>query len=137
MFSITYQDENVPEKEKMSQINVPDEMKLSPSSRENVTDTVKMSQTGQEKVPELTDEELALPLEPFERLSVKEKKNRRRQAIVSLMAQDSHITSEEIAEKLDTHERTIKRDIKALRENGVIERIGGDFGGEWKIRKKK
>ena len=121
----------------MSQTNVPDEMKLSPSSRENVTETVKMSQTGQENVPELTDEELALPLEPFERLSVKEKKNRRSQAIVSLMSQYSQITSEEIAEKLDTHERTIKRDIKALRENGVIERIGGDFGGEWKIRKKK
>lgn len=130
-------DENVPKKEKMSQTNVPDEMKLSPSSGENITETVKMSQTGQEKVPELTDEELALPLEPFERLSVKEKKNKRRQAIVSLMAQNSHITSEEIAEKLDTHERTIKRDIKALRENGVIERIGGDFGGEWKVVKKK
>jgi ATP-dependent DNA helicase RecG len=96
-----------------------------------------MSQTGQEKVPELTEEELALPLEPFERLSVKDKKNRRRQAIVSLMSQNSHITSEEIAEKLDTHERTIKRDIKSLRENGVIERIGGDFGGEWKVCKKK
>ena len=130
-------DENVPKKEKMSQTNVPDKMKLSPSTGENVTEAVKMSQTGQEKVPELTDEELALPLEPFERLSVKEKKNKRRQAIVSLMAQNSHITSEEIAEKLDTHERTIKRDIKALRENGVIERIGGDFGGEWKVVKKK
>ena len=129
--------ENVHGENKMSKGNVPDKVILSPSSRENVTDTIKMSQTGQEKVPELTDEELALPLEPFERLSVKEKKNRRRQAIVSLMAQNSHITSEEIAEKLDTHERTIKRDIKALRENGVIERIGGDFGGEWKIRKKK
>lgn len=129
--------ENVQGENKMSKENVPDKVILSPSSGENVTETVKMSQTGQENVPELTDEELALPLEPFERLSVKEKKNRRRQAIVSLMAQDSHITSEEIAEKLDTHERTIKRDIKALRENGVIERIGGDFGGEWKIRKKK
>ncbi len=129
--------ENVQGENKMSKGNVPDKVILSPSSGENVTETVKMSQTGQENVPELTDEELALPLEPFERLSVKEKKNRRRQAIVSLMAQDSHITSEEIAEKLDTHERTIKRDIKALRENGVIERIGGDFGGEWKIRKKK
>ena len=50
--------------------NVPDEMKLSPSSGENVTETIKMSQTGQEKVPDLTDNELALPLEPFERLSV-------------------------------------------------------------------
>ena len=129
--------ENVQGENKMSKGNVPDKVILSPSSGKNVTETVKMSQTGQENVLELTDEELALPLEPFERLSVKEKKNRRRQAIVSLMAQNSHITSEKIAEKLDTHERTIKRDIKALRENGVIERIGGDFGGEWKIRKKK
>ena len=151
VFSITYQDENVTvskkmspsmgenvtETVKMSQTDVPNEMKLSPSSDENVTKTVKMSQTGLEKVPELTDEELALPLEPYERLSVKEKKNRRRQAIVSLMAQNSHITSEEIAEKLDTHERTIKRDIKALKENGVIEHIGGDFGGEWRVCKKK
>lgn len=130
VFSITYQDENVPEIEKMSKENVTETVKMSQRN-------VKMSQTGQENVPELTDEELALPLEPFERLSVKEKKNRRRQAIVSLMVQDSHITSEEIAEKLDTHERTIKRDIKALRESGVIERIGGDFGGEWKVCKKK
>jgi ATP-dependent DNA helicase RecG len=114
VFSITYQDENftidekislsldenVPEKVKMSQTNVPDKMKLSPSTSENVTYIVKMSQTGQEKVPELTDEELALPLEPFERLSVKEKKNRRRQAIVGLMSRDSHVSLKVMSEKL-------------------------------------
>ena len=95
-----------------------------------------MSQTGQEKVPELTDEELALPLEPFERLSVKEKKNRRRQAIVGLMNKDSHISIEAIAEKLDVHKRTILRDVEDLKKNHVIERIGGNYG-EWKVRKKK
>jgi ATP-dependent DNA helicase RecG len=151
VFSITYQDENVTVDEKMSpspsenvtenvkmpQRNVPDKVNLSLLSSENVPENVKMSQTEQKNVPELTDEELALPLEPFERLSVKEKKNRRRQAIVSLMAKKPHITSEIIAEKLDTHERTIKRDIQALKEKGVIERIGGDFGGEWKVCNKK
>ena len=111
-------------------------MKLSPSSGENVTETVKMSQTGQEKVPELTDEELALPLEPFERLSVKEKKNRRRQAIVGLMNKDAHISIEAIAEKLDVHKRTILRDVEDLKKNHVIDRIGGNYG-EWMVVKKK
>ena len=60
-----------------------------------------MSQTGFENVPELTDEELALPLEPFERKNVKDKKKRRRQAIVGLMDKDSHFSVETIAEKLD------------------------------------
>ena len=111
VFSITYQDENVTVDEKMS-----------PSSDEDV--------------PELTDEELALPLEPFERLSVKEKKNRRRQAIVGLMNKDSHISIEAIAEKLDVHKRTILRDVEDLKKNHVIERIGGNYG-EWKVEKKQ
>lgn len=111
VFSITYQDENVTVDEKMS-----------PSSDDNV--------------PELTDEELALPLEPYERLSVKEKKNRRRQAIVGLMKKDSHISIESISEKLDVHKRTIFRDIEDLKKNHVIERIGGNYG-EWKVVIKK
>lgn len=96
-----------------------------------------MSQTESQNVPELTDEELDLSLEPKVMKSAKGKRKRRRQAIVSLMNKDSHISMEAIAEKLDVHERTIKRDIKELRESGVIERVGGDFGGEWKILKKK
>ena len=45
--SITYQDENVTEEEKMSKENVPDKTILSPSLDENVTETVRMSQTEQ------------------------------------------------------------------------------------------
>ena len=126
IFSITYQDspvENVRNSKKMSLTNVPE--------------TREMSQAEAENVPELTLEELALPLLPVETKSVKEKKNRSKQAIVSLMAQNPHISSEVIAEKLDVNERTIKRDIKDLREHGIIERVGGDYGGKWLIKKSK
>ena len=134
IFSITYQDEDVQDGDKNVQGSVPDNGQMSQTGFENVPETEKMSQTGFENVPELTPKELDLSLEPKELKSVKDKKKRRRQAIVSLMNKDSHISMEAIAEKLDVHERTIKRDIKELRESGVIERIGGDFGGEWKIR---
>lgn len=68
---------------------------------------VKMSQTESENVTELTSDELNL----------------------------SRV--EAIAEKLDVHKRTVLRDIDELKKELVIERIGGDFGGEWKIIKKK
>lgn len=147
IFSITYQDENVQVGDKKVQDNVTETGKMSPSSDENVTKIGKMSpsssenvtickETPQTNVPELTDEELALPLEPFERKNVKDKKKRRRQAIVSLMNKDSHISVEAISEKLDVHKRTILRDIEDLKKNLVIERIGGNYG-EWKVLKKK
>ena len=139
VFSITYQDENVTVDEKMSPSldgNVTIEGKMSPFFGGNVTVSEKMSPSSDDNVPELTDEELALPLEPFERLSVKEKKNRCRQAIVGMMNRDSHISIEAIAEKLDVHKRTILRDVEELKKNHVIERIGGNYG-EWMICKKK
>ena len=151
IFSITYQDDNVQDSDKNVQENVTDNEKMSQTNTENVPETEKkpqtesenvpeigkMSQTESENVPELTSEELDLSLEPKELKSVKEKRNRRRQAIVSLMHKDSRISMESIAEKLGVNERTIKRDIKELRESGVIERVGGDYGGEWKIVRKK
>ena len=109
VFSITYQDENVTEEEKMAKDNV----------------------------PVLTDDELALPLEPFERLSAKDKKNRRRQAIIGMIMKDSHVSLKMMSEKLDVNIKTIWRDLNELKLRGVIERIGDDFTGEWKVCKKK
>ena len=126
IFSITYQNENVTETGKMSL-----------TGAENGTETIKMSLTDSENVSKLTPEELDLSLEPKMLKSVKEKKKRRKQAIVGLMDKDSHISVEAIAEKLDVHKRTILRDIDELKKNLVIERIGADFGGEWKVIKKK
>ena len=144
IFSITYQDDNVQENVtdngKMSPTkteNVTDNREISPTSIGNVTDNGKMSPTDSENVPELTSEELDLSLEPKEFKSVKEKRKRRKQAIISLMDKDSHIDVDTIAEKLDVNRRTILRDIEELKKNHVIERIGGNFGGEWKIVRNK
>ena len=88
-------------------------------------------------VIELSDEELALPLEPFERQSTKDKKNKRRQAIIGMIAKDSHVSLKAMSEKLDVNIKTIWRDLNELKSYGVIERIGDDFTGEWKVCKKK
>ena len=125
IFSITYQD-----------VNTQDGGKMSPSSEENVTKIGKMSPSSEDNVPELTPEELDLSLEPKVMKSAKDKKKRRRQAIVSLMDKDSHISVESISDILDVHKRTILRDIEDLKKNLVIERVGGNYG-EWKVIKKK
>lgn len=139
LFSITYQDENVygnvTETGKMSPTegkNVPNEGQMSPTEPDNVPNKDKMSPTS---IPELTDEELSL--KPFERELVISKRKRRQQAIVGMISIDSHVSVETMAEKLDVDKKTIKRDLKELKENLVIERIGGTFGGEWMVLKKK
>ena len=142
MFSITYQDENVQGENKISKENVTIGEKM---SKGNVQGWKKMSKDKTENVqgdmpkdaPELTDEELALPLEPFERQSAKDKKNRRRQAIIGMIAKDSHVSMKLMSESLDVNIKTIWRDLTELKSCGVIERIGDDFTGEWKVVKKK
>lgn len=137
IFSITYQDDNVQDSDKNVQENVTDNGKMSMTESENVQETEKMSKTKSKNVQELTAEELALPLEPIEPTSVKEKAQRRRQAIVGLISQDPTISLEELSEKLNVHLKTIWRDISTLKLYGVIERVGGDYGGEWKIVRNK
>lgn len=112
--------------------NVPNEGQMSPTEPDNVPNKDKMSPTS---IPELTDEELSL--KPFERELVISKRKRRQQAIVGMISIDSHVSVETMAEKLDVDKKTIKRDLKELKENLVIERIGGTFGGEWMVLKKK
>lgn len=137
IFSITYQEVNVQDGDKNVQENVTEKEKMSLTGAENVTEIEKMSLTDSENVPELTSEELNLSFDSQVQKSVKEKRKRRKQAIVGMIDKDSHISIETIAEKLDVHKRTILRDIDELKKNLVIERIGGDFGGEWKVLKKK
>ena len=146
IFSITYQEVNVQDGDKKVQGNVTDNGKMSltegknvpnigqmsPTESENVPNKVKMSPTD---VPELTDEELSI--KPFEREIVISKRKRRQQAIVGMISIDSHVSVETMADKLDVDKKTIKRDLKVLKDNHVIERLGGTFGGEWIILKKK
>ena len=132
IFSITYQDENVQDNSKNVQENVPNTGQMSPTEAKNVPNTGQMSPT---EAPKLTDEELSL--KPFEREIVISKRKRRQQAIVGMISIDSRVSVETMAERLDVDKKTIKRDLKELKDNLVIERLGGTFGGEWIVLKKK
>ncbi len=50
-----------------------------------------------------------------------------------LMKQNKHITAVEISERLDLSLRTVRRMIKDLKEKGVVERVGSDKTGHWKV----
>lgn len=53
--------------------------------------------------------------------------------ILELLTENSEITIKAIADKLEMHESTIVRNIKKLKEQGIIERIGSDKTGHWEI----
>lgn len=52
--------------------------------------------------------------------------------IVEMMRKDRYITAKQLAKEFNITERTIEREIKKLKEAGVVERMGGDRGGFWK-----
>jgi ATP-dependent DNA helicase RecG len=57
----------------------------------------------------------------------------REQQILSYILADNHIPLSEIALKLDVSKRTILRDIKKLKRENTLERIGNEKNGYWKI----
>ena len=105
---------------------------VSRETRENVPRTGKMSQ---ENVAEFNNDDLSISLDNKPgHTKTTIKKRRRQQGIVGLIRQNPEITIEEMAERLDANERTIKRDIEELKT--IIEHIGPTKGGMWKIIKK-
>lgn len=52
---------------------------------------------------------------------------------LKLLKENPKITQKEISNKLKASERTIKRNIKVLKDNGYIERIGAKKNGYWKV----
>ena len=63
-----------------------------------------------------------------EKMTVREKE------IVSLIKEDNHISRTSIAKKLGIGTTTVYRYMDSLKDKGIIERIGGDKGGYWKIK---
>jgi len=56
------------------------------------------------------------------------------QKILKLMKANNHITINELSAELEISERAVKYQIASLKEKGVIERIGHDRSGYWKIK---
>ncbi len=99
---------------------------------ENVHDKNEMSAKDPKNVcKESDDEEFSVIVKDNEK--EKNKKNKRKQAIVGLIRSNPSMKIDEIAEKLGVNEKTIRRDLKELRDNNIIIREGGNYGGRWVI----
>ena len=53
--------------------------------------------------------------------------------ILKLIKADPKITLQEIAEKTNRSKRAIEMQVKKLRENGVLKRVGATKNGHWEI----
>lgn len=57
--------------------------------------------------------------------------------ILRVVEEDPTVTREMIAQKLSISRETVKEYIQKLRKEGVLERIGSDRGGYWKLKNQK
>lgn len=72
-----------------------------------------------------------------ERLNEKDEHfSKRKQQVIQLILDDNQIPLNQIAQKLNVSKRTILRDIKKMKEEKIIERIGSEKNGYWKINDK-
>lgn len=64
------------------------------------------------------------------------KKMSKKELVFEIIAERNDISNKEIAEKLNCSPKTVYRYIKELKSDGMIERVGSDKQGYWKISKK-
>lgn len=53
--------------------------------------------------------------------------------ILELIKEKPQISRSEISHKIGLHESSVKRRLKMMVDKGIIQRIGSDRGGHWKI----
>ena len=66
-------------------------------------------------------------------LESSERKRKSSERILDLIKNKPTISAAEIAMEIDMSSRGVEKQIKKLREAGVIRRNGADFGGYWEI----
>ena len=59
--------------------------------------------------------------------------NKTEKNILELLSMDSSLTATDLMQKTGKSERTVKRTLASLKEKGLIERIGSDKTGYWKV----
>jgi ATP-dependent DNA helicase RecG len=62
-----------------------------------------------------------------------ERKKKSSERILDLIKNKPKISAAEIAMEIDMSTRGVEKQIRKLREAGIIKRIGADFGGYWEI----
>lgn len=68
--------------------------------------------------------------------TVKFKNDTVNDTVFSLIEQNRNITATEISKQLNMSLSTVKRRIRGFKEKGVLERIGSDKTGYWKVIEK-
>ncbi|HCX62594.1 MAG TPA: transcriptional regulator [Clostridiales bacterium] len=61
------------------------------------------------------------------------KLNSTQEKIIELINQNKYTTQEDMSEKLNKNIRTIQRNIKKLQIEKIVERVGTNKDGYWKI----
>ena len=81
-----------------------------------------------ENVIEISEEKLKTYMS-----EVSKKKLEKIVKIIKMISENSYISIDEMKTELHVTDRTVARYISYLKENKIIERIGPDNGGTWKI----
>jgi ATP-dependent DNA helicase RecG len=58
----------------------------------------------------------------------------REKKILDLICKNNNISTMQIAEQISVTRRTVHRDLEKLKSKGLIERVGPDKGGYWKVK---
>ena len=62
------------------------------------------------------------------------KMSEKQQKIISMLKENPYCTIKDISTKLEVNHSTVERNIKKLRENGIIERVGARKDGKWLVK---
>lgn len=68
-----------------------------------------------------------------DRVNFAEGSQKSSQKIIELIRENSSISTQEMADKLMISRRAIAKQIKKLKEDGIIQRVGPDKGGYWEV----
>ena len=63
----------------------------------------------------------------------REKKQKSREKILTLLKQDPSFTTRKLAEAIGITPKAIEKQLSKLKAEGLIERVGPDKGGKWKV----
>ncbi len=77
--------------------------------------------------------EISFPFEPNYNSQSDESSQKSSQQILDLISKDPYITTSVLAEKLGISRRAVAKHIANLKVGKIVERIGPDKGGYWKI----
>jgi len=67
--------------------------------------------------------------------TVKKKLNQTQEQIIALINKNAKITADDMAKAIGITKRNIEKNIKLLKDHGILIRVGGKKEGHWEIIK--